>query len=334
MKPGAVFLAPAPTVDLVFGPDAVQTVAERCRLIAPYVDVSDADAVLASLADAEIVLSSWGMPVMTPEVLRAAPQLRMIIYGAGTVKGFVSSEVFRRSITVTSAAAANGRVVAEYVVALMTMCLKDAWRFVRDPDSTIPYFAREKALPGADGFGSTTVGIVSASAVGRAVIDLLASYPCDVLLYDPYVSNEEAASMGVRLVELDDVFRLAHIVSLHAPDLPELRGLVDARRLSLLRDGAWFINTARGALVDEAALVRELAGGRIGACLDVTDPEPPAPSNPLLSMPNVVVTPHIAGAIGRDCRRLGALCMEELDRYLRGEPPLYAIRERDLAVRA
>jgi phosphoglycerate dehydrogenase-like enzyme len=334
VKPAAVFLADASTVDLVYGPDAVATVAERCRLIAPHVDVLDQDAVRAALGEAEIVLSSWGMPAMTPEVLRAAPQLRIIIYGAGSIKGFVTDEVFRRSITVTSAAAANGRVVAEYVVALMTMCLKDAWRFVRDPVSTIPYFARETALNGHGGFASTTVGIVSASAVGRAVIALLASYPCDVLLYDPYVSSDEAEAMGVRLAELDDLFRRAHIVSLHAPDLPELRGLVDARRLSLMRDGAWFINTARGALVDESALARELAAGRIGACLDVTNPEPPAESNPLLAMPNVVVTPHIAGAIGHDCRRLGALCMAELDRYLRGEPPLHAIGEGDLAVRA
>lgn len=334
MKPAAVFLADAATVDLVFGPEAVATVAERCRLIAPHVDVTDPDAVLAALADAEIVLSSWGMPAMTPEILRAAPQLRIIAYGAGSVKGFVTREVFRRSITVTSAAAANGRVVAEYVVALMTMCLKDAWRFVRDPAGTIPYFAREVAWRGPGGFASTTVGIVSASAVGRAVVELLATYPCDVVLYDPYVSSDEAEAMGVRLVELDELFARSQIVSLHAPDLPELRGLVDARRLSLLRDGAWFINTARGALVDEPALARELDGGRINACLDVTDPEPPASSNPLLRMPNVVVTPHIAGAIGHDCRRLGALCMDELDRYLRGVPPLHAIRESDLAVRA
>lgn len=334
MKPAAVFLADAATVDLVFGPDAVKIVADRCRLIAPHVDVSDEEAVLGALADAEIVLSSWGMPAMTPEVLRAAPRLRIIIYGAGSVKTFVSSEVFRRSITVTSAAAANGRVVAEYVVAIMTLCLKDAWRFVRDPSSTISSFARNEPWTGPGGFYGTTIGIVSASFVGRSVIGLLASYPCDVLLYDPYVSGGEAAAMGASLVELDELFGRADIVSLHAPDLPELRCLVDARRLGLLRDGAWFINTARGALVDEDALVRELAGGRISACLDVTDPEPPAPSNRLLQLPNVVVTPHIAGAIGRDCRRLGELCMDELDRYMRGEPPLHAIRESDLAVRA
>lgn len=334
MKPAAVFLADAATVDLVFGSEAVDTVARRCRLVAPHVDVSRADDVFAALAQAEIVLSSWGMPAMTPDILRAAPQLRIIIYGAGSVKGFISREVFRRSITVTSAAAANGRVVAEYVVALMTLCLKDAWRFVRDPGGTIRYFAREAPWSGPGGFASTTVGIVSASAVGRAVIELLATYPCEVLLYDPYVSSEEATAMGVRLVDIDELFAGSQIVSLHAPDLPELRGLVDARRLALMPDGAWFINTARGALVNEDALVRELAGGRIGACIDVTDPEPPAPSNPLLQMPNVVITPHIAGAIGRDCRRLGALCMQELERYLDGRPPLYPIHERDLAVRA
>lgn len=334
MKTAAVFLASESTVDAVFGEAAVKEVARRCRLVAPHVDVGDPVAVQVALAESEIVLSSWGMPVLTPELLRSAPYLRIVIYGAGSVKSFVTHEVFRRSITVTSAAAANGRVVAEYVVALMTICLKNAWGFIREPDTTPAYFARQESWKGHGGFFGKTVGIVSASEVGRAALELLSSYPCRILLYDPYVDDADAQSMGATRVDLEELLSLSDVVSLHAPNLPELHHLMDRRRLSLLRDGAWFINTARGALVDEDALVQEVRNGRINACLDVTDPEPPLDASPLFTLPNVIVTPHIAGAVGNDRRRLGAACMTELDRYLRGEPPLHPVRQDELAIRA
>ena len=334
MKPTAAFLADSETVGRVFGDAAVAEVAARCDLLAPHIDPDDSEAVRSVLSEAEIALGSWGMPRLSADLLTSAPRLRIVIYGAGSVKSFVTDEVFRRCITVTSAAAVNGRVVAEFVVALMTLCLKGAWRFVLNPHTSAPYFSREEQFAGLTGFSGATVGIISASEVGRAVMELLGSYPCRILLYDPYADPERVRSMGATSAALDDIMRQSDVVSLHSPSIPELHRFIDRRRLSLLKDGAWFINTARGVLVDEVALVDELATGRINACLDVTDPEPPGTDSALYTLPNVILTPHMAGAIGTDCRRLGAACMAELDRYLRGERPLHPVHADDLAIRA
>ena len=115
------------------------------------------------------------------------------------------------------------------------------------------------------------------------------------------------------------------IVSIHAPSLPSTRGMIGARQLKLMQDGAGFINTARGALIDEAALLAELQTGRIHAVIDVTDPEIPGMDSPFFTLPNVFLTPHIAGAIGTERARLGLMAVEEVERFVRGEKMHYEI---------
>jgi phosphoglycerate dehydrogenase-like enzyme len=127
------------------------------------------------------------------------------------------------------------------------------------------------------------------------------------------------------------MLRQADVVSLHAPAKPETHHLLDADRLALMKDNALLINTARGTLIDESALVAELQKGRFFAFLDVTDPEPPAADSPLRRLDNVVVTPHLAGCI-EDCTRMGEMAVEELRRYFAGEPPLYQVT-RDMLAR-
>ncbi|GAB4005772.1 hypothetical protein GCM10029992_54610 [Glycomyces albus] len=145
------------------------------------------------------------------------------------------------------------------------------------------------------------VGIVGASRIGRAVIGLLADHGVRTLIADPYLGPREARELGAEPVGLDDLCRRSDLVSLHAPALPETAGMIDARRLALLRDGAALINTARGSLVDTAALTAECATGRISAVLDVTDPEPLPPDHPLLRLPNVFVTPTWPGRAAGNC---------------------------------
>jgi phosphoglycerate dehydrogenase-like enzyme len=192
------------------------------------------------------------------------------------------------------------------------------------------------ALPGVatpgDGGGLTgaVVGVIGASRVGRLVIERLRGHGAEVLLSDPYTTDEQAAALGARPLPLDDLCRAAELVTVHAPELPETRGLLDERRLSLLRDGAVVVNTARGALIDTDSLVRHCAGGRIGAVLDVTDPEPLPAGHPLLGLPNVLVTPHISGARGRELRRLGEFAVAEVERLARGRPLRGAVRPADL----
>jgi phosphoglycerate dehydrogenase-like enzyme len=189
-------------------------------------------------------------------------------------------------------------------------------------------WAREVPDPGNYG---KVVGIVGASRIGRRVIELLRPFDLCVLVFDPYLPDAEAAALGVESVELDDLLARSDVVSLHAPLLPETRGLLDAGRLARLRDGAVLVNTARGGLVDTAALTRELASGRIEAVLDVTEPEVLPADSPLYDLENVLLTPHVAGSLGNETRRLGRLAVEEIERYARGEPFAHPVRLEDLA---
>ena len=298
-------------------------------MVATSIPDTEPATVKAALRGVEIVLSTWGMPRMTDDILEAAPDLKIIIYGASSVKGFVTDAIYERGITVTTAAVANGTAVAEFAMALITLSLRNAWPCIFAARRDGPRGRRRQDWGTRRGTYQATIGIIGAGATGRELLRLLRSYACDVLLYDPYVDEREARELGAAKVELDDLMARSDAVSLHAPNLPELRHMINAERLRLMKDGACFINTARGALVDEEALIAELRTGRIMACLDVTWPEPPAEGSPLYGLPNVILTPHLAGAMATDCRRMGALCIEELERYIAGEPPLHPVtRER------
>lgn len=282
------------------------------------------------LPRADILLTSWGAPRIDAAVLDHAPRLRAIVHAAGTVKLHVDPECWRRGIVVTSAAAANAVPVAEYTLAMILLAnkrvlrLRERYRELRRARA----WARE--FPDLGNF-RRTVGIVGASQVGRRVLELLRPFDLEVLVHDPFLDTPGAAALGARLAELDELVAGSDVVSLHAPALLETHHLMDGRRLALLRDGATLINTARGWLVDHAALERELASGRIDAVIDTTDPEVLPAGSPLYDLPNVFLTPHVAGAMGTETQRLAALAIDEVERLARGEAPRHAIRAEDLA---
>jgi phosphoglycerate dehydrogenase-like enzyme len=175
-----------------------------------------------------------------------------------------------------------------------------------------------------------TVGIVGASRIGRRVIELLKPFDFKVLLFDPTLSTTECAAIGVEKADLDTLMRNADIVSLHAPSLPSTRHMIDAQKLALMKDGATLINTARGAIIDEVALLLTLSTGRIDAIIDVTDPEIPDPPSAFYDLPNVFLTPHIAGAVGLERTRLGEMAIDEIERLLKGQPLKYGLKLADL----
>nr|WP_255524230.1 NAD(P)-dependent oxidoreductase [Terrabacter sp. MAHUQ-38] len=179
------------------------------------------------------------------------------------------------------------------------------------------------------GCNGRRVGLVGASRIGRRVVELLAGFDFEIWLSDPYVDAREASRLGVRLAPLEDLLRACDVVSLHAPLLPSTHHLLDAGRLALMRDGATLVNTARGGLVDHDALVAELETGRIRAVLDATDPhEPLEADSPILALDNVVVTPHVAGALGNELFRLGAHAVENAVRLV-GSRPLQGLVSLD-----
>ena len=276
------------------------------------------------LRDVEVLLTGWGCPLIDGTVLAAAPGLRAVIHAAGSVKGHVAPECWDRGIAVSTAAAANAQPVAEYTVAMILLANKATWQAIRMYHERRAFIDREAEFGGAGNYGRT-VGVVGASRTGRRVMELLRPYDLEILLSDPFVGAAEAAALGARPADLDGLLAGSDVVTVHAPALPSTRHLLDRRRLGLLRDGATLINTSRGSLIDQQALVAELASGRIEAILDVTDPEVPPPDSPLHTLPNLVLTPHIAGAMGRELNRLGASAIEELTRYAAGEPFRYPV---------
>ncbi|GAA1578755.1 MULTISPECIES: hydroxyacid dehydrogenase [Kribbella] len=285
--------------------------------------------VAGELAEADVLLTGWGCPRITAEVLDAAPKLRAVVHAAGTVKTFVDPVVFERGVEVSSAAAANAIPVAEFTVAAIVLAAKRAFR-QRDWFRTS---GTKRPLPGAPILGTlgTTVGVLGASRIGRQVIERLRYLDVDVLVSDPYLSRAEAAALGARWCELPELFAASDIVTVHAPLLPETRGLVTGELLAAMPDGGVLINTARGPVVDHAALERECVAGRLDAILDVTDPEPLPPDSPMLRLPNVFVTPHLAGAMGNESTRLGDAAVAELERLAAGHPLAHGITRDDLS---
>jgi phosphoglycerate dehydrogenase-like enzyme len=302
----------------------------RCGRIADAVPIASWDDPRADalLAGAEVLVGHWGCPTLTDEVLDRAPNLRLFAYGAGTVKWQVTDAVFERGIVVTSAAAANAVPVAEYAVAAILLANKGVFLVreqQRDPDARLTL---DRSRVGNRG---TRVGIVGASLVGRLVIDMLRATDLHVAVYDPYLTAAEAEQLGVEKADdLDALCASVRLLSVHAPDIPPTRGMIGAAQLAALPDGATVVNTARAALVDQDALVAELASGRLAAVLDVTDPDPLPPGHPLLGLPNAFVTPHVAGAMGNELVRLSELAVCEVERFAAGEPPLHPVVAADL----
>ncbi|MDZ7673996.1 MAG: hydroxyacid dehydrogenase [Acidimicrobiales bacterium] len=271
------------------------------------------------LARAEVLVGHWGCPLIDGSVIERAPDLGLIAYTAGTVKFTVTDDVFDRGIRITSGAPANAEPVAEFTLAAILFANKDVF-FERDRMRN-PSIATSRSRGDVPvGNWDKTVGIVGASMVGRRVIELLRPFPrLDVILYDPFVGHDEAARLGVRKLDLDDLCAVADVLSVHAPDIPSTRGMIGADQLAALRTGATLINTARGALVDHDALIAELRDGRLYAVLDVTDPEPLPDDNPLRILPNVFLTPHLAGSQGTELGRMTESVVDEIRRYAAGE---------------
>ncbi|TXL90281.1 hydroxyacid dehydrogenase [Streptomyces sp. IB2014 016-6] len=276
-------------------------------------------AVAAALADAELLITCWGAPQLTAEVLAAAPRLRAVVHAAGTVKHHVTDACWERGITVASAAAANARPVAEYTLAAILFAGKGVLGSAHRYRELRGAHDWHRELGGAGNY-RRTVGIVGASRIGRRVIELLRPFDLDVLLYDPYVSADGAAALGVEPVPLIELCARAHVVSVHAPQVPATRHMIGAAQLAAMPDGATLVNTARGSLIDEDALLPHLVSGRLNAVLDVTDPELPPPASPLYDLPNVLLTPHVAGSLGGEIHRMTDQALDEVERYVKGLP--------------
>ncbi|MFN8492282.1 MAG: hydroxyacid dehydrogenase [Caldilineaceae bacterium] len=319
----AIYLLPEQNFSLIYGPAEQRDITARVELVAPR---QDAQSIWQQpvFTEVEAIFSGWGMVKMDAAFFERFPNLKVLFYGAGAVDRFITEEVWSRGVQISNANVANGTSVAEYTVAQILLCLKQVWPVALRIKQERRYakLAHEQ-VTGAYG---STVGIISLGAIGRMVAERLRIAKVNIIAYDPYMSNEQAQAFGVELTTLDDLFRRADVITCHTPWLPETEGMLHGELFRLMKPNAAFINTARGAIVNEAdlcAVLRERPD--LFAILDVTWPEPPAPDSPLFTLPNLILTPHIAGSMGHECWRMGRMMVEELDRWLAGEPLRYRV---------
>jgi phosphoglycerate dehydrogenase-like enzyme len=250
--------------------------------------------------------------------LARTPRLQAFFYAGGALGSVLTPAAWDRKLVISSAIAANARPVAEYSLATILFSLKHGWRLSHEVRESRTFPAARDVAPGAHG---STIGLVSLGWCARALLKLLRPFDLNVLAYDPHVSRGEAESLGVELTSLEGLFRQSDVVSLHTPLLTETQGLITGGHLGSMKPGATFINTARGEIVRQDELI-DVAARRpdLQFVLDVTCPEPPEPTSPLYDLPNVLLTPHIAGSAGAECLRMGRFVAEELQRFIAGRP--------------
>lgn len=317
----------------VFAPPALAELAAFADVISPepLTELRSAHA-RAMLSETDLLLTGWGAPRIDADALDHAPRLRAIVHAAGTVRTFLDEGVFARGIRVSSCASANAVPVAEFALACTIFGLKRAGRFIAQLRET--HGVRDVTAMPPIGTYRVSIGVIGASRVGREMLRMLKSLDVDVLLTDPFIMRDEAHALGAELVSLRDLCLRSDVVSVHAPLTELTAGMIGIAELSAMRDGAVLVNTARGALVDTDALTAELLTGRLDAYLDVVDPEPLPADSPLYTLPNVTLTPHIAGALGNEITRLGELAVAEAARFSADGTFDHEVRSADFAILA
>ncbi|MFW6599231.1 hydroxyacid dehydrogenase [Propionibacteriaceae bacterium Y2011] len=279
------------------------------------VTISDGDH-LAAARGAEVVITSWGSPKLEGELL-AATDAKLLIHAAGSVKPVVSDELWARGARVTSCTKPLGQGVAETALGLTIAGVKNFFEVSR----VVADGGWKEGYDRIRELSDLRVGAIGAGWAGRHYLSLMQAFDVELVTHDPFLSAERAAELGARKVELDELLSTCDVVSIHAPSIPETRHMINAETLALMKRDAVLINTARGSIIDEAALAAHVSGGGLRwAFLDTFDPEPPAVDSPLRSLPNVVCLPHLAGLTNNGKLRIGKHSVAELRRFLAGEP--------------
>ena len=325
----AIFLCNSPeNVRRVYDATAMTRLHALCTLDTRIYTAAEFDAIPE---ETEIIFSTWGMPTLTEaQIAQYLPHLACVFYAAGSVQAF-ARPFLRCGVRVFSAWAANAVPVAEYTLSQILLANKGFFAQARDMKIHHPA-PRSTAYLGNYG---QSVGLIGCGMIGSLVAQMLKAYELDVLAYDPYLPAKRADALGVTLCPLDTLFERCAVISNHLPNNAHTRGMLAEAQFSRMRPYATFLNTGRGAQVVEADLIRVL-GDRIDltAILDVTDPEPPVAHSPLYSLPNCILTPHIAGSIGNEVWRMSAYMADEFSRYLQGSPVRYEVTEQMLATMA
>ena len=249
--------------------------------------------VVERIGDCDVYITTWGSPRLDETILAAAPKLKLLSHLCGTVVPFVSDAVWERGIRVLSGNRYFAESVAEGTLAYMLTALRDIPRYSRRTKEERVW---KTSADYNQGLAGKTIGIVSYGAIARNLVRILSVFRVKLYVYDIVPLPEaDVRRYGLHQASLEEIFSTCDIITVHTPLFEATRHLIGAPLLSKIRPGALFVNTSRGAVIDQRALEKELADGRFRAVLDVYEEEPLKPDCPLYDLPNVTMIPHMGG---------------------------------------
>ena len=324
-------------VEYVYGRERVNKIREMTDFHPVRINSGNLEAELPKLSETEVIFSCWGMPKLTTAQIGLMPKLKTLFYAGGSVNGFAGNYL-ERGITVCTAVEANAIPVAEFCLAQILLACKGTYH-----NSQLckkgPWKQGEMQV--GRGVYGETVALVGIGAVSRHLLKLLKPFnlriiavePNDYLEKPPFNGHE---AIGIsKLVSIEEAFQQAYVVSNHLPDKAETKKVITGKHFSSLRQGATFINTGRGAQVDEAGMIEVLKSRPdLTALLDVQHPEPPEAVSELFRLPNIHMTSHIAGSTNDEVRRMADFMLEDFQRYVKNKPLRYAVQAEELNGRA
>ncbi len=335
MKKKAIFLGSEKKNHNVYPEDVVLKLTEKLDFVKNARTFPKDELEAADTRDVAYIFSTWGMPVFTEEeIADLFPSLEGVFYAAGSVKAF--AEPFqRRGVHVFSAWAANAVPVVEFTVAEITLANVGYYSSLHKQGGS--EWENRKDFGAYHGNYGATVGIIGAGMIGKGVIRRLKNdfEKTKILVFDPFLDKKIAEELGVTLTDLETIFAECDVISNHLANNRETLGILNGDLFERMKPFATFINTGRGAQVKEKDLIRALKDVPTRqALLDVTFPEPPDPASELYLLPNVFLSPHIAGSTGDEVHRMAEYMYEEFVRVSEGKPALWEVTSEMLRTMA
>lgn len=333
-KPISVIMTERPqNIDAVYSDELKKKISEKTNMLPPVKSADEFFARADEMKDVEIVFSTWGMLKLTEEQIKTyLPRLRAVFYSAGTVQYFAKPFI-ECGVKVFSAWAANSVPVAEIAASEIILANKGFFRRRVRAREEWKTEDSEKLYPGNF---RTKVGLLGAGMIGKGVIHNLEHTDLDIYVFDPFLPDDAAKALGVEKKSLEWIFENCNVISNHLANNEQTRGMINKSLFDKMGKGAVFINTGRGAQVVEADMIAAMKEVPTrAAILDVTDPEePPRDDSELYTLPNVFLTPHVAGSVGNECFRLGEYMFAEFEAFSRGEPTKYEVTAKMLLTMA
>jgi phosphoglycerate dehydrogenase-like enzyme len=288
------------------------------------------------VGEVDCIVVCHGSPMISADVMDRAPGLKLIgeLEGDRFAHRVDVEAAWERGIPVVDTTHGSSYPVAEWALAMVLISLRSAGSYFRrilqgdtsrSTESDFGYIHGE--LTGK------RVGLIGCGHIGRRLIKLLRPFDVDIRVHDPYLASEIPDALGVVKTSLENVMSESDVIVCLAPLTPGTRGMIGQRELDLIPSNSVFVNVSRGAIVDSDALIERLKRGDIVAGLDVFDPEPIPPDSEIIQLPNVFLTPHIAGVSAASYRRVFTLMVDELERFFQGHDPLFELNARSLANR-